>query len=203
MDNVSPAKTVALSGVGINPVGVSPPGLDFGIQPVGTINSRTMTLTSKVHYGIGMYTHINGDSSVWSESDNCGEEISNCTVTVTFAPKAMGRTTAALGISSADYDPPCYGWCYETYQEVPLTGFGTLVILTPASLKFGDQRVGTMSAAQMITLTNNTGGPISIYGIHLRGSITSLLPNPTTVGLRWLPWASCTIIGDLPAADYL
>jgi hypothetical protein len=39
-------------------------------------------------------------------------------------------------------------------QSVPLSGTGTVVKLVPTSLSFGDQPIGTTSAAKTVTMTN-------------------------------------------------
>ena len=50
---------------------------------------------------------------------------------------------------------------------------GTAVLtVSPASLSFGNQPVGTMSTAQSITLTNSGAGVVQISGIEITG------PNP-------------------------
>ncbi len=50
------------------------------------------------------------------------------------------------------------------------------VSLSPMSLSFGNQNVGTTSAAQTITLTNSGGAPLTITSIALNG------PNPADFG---------------------
>jgi hypothetical protein len=83
-------------------------------------------------------------------------------------------------------------------QSVALSGTGTApaVTLTPSSLSFGSQLVGSTSAAQSVTLTNSGNAPLSISSIAVGGSNpgdfaqTNNCPaSPSTLGAG----SSCTI----------
>src|SRR5437899_12858924 len=52
-------------------------------------------------------------------------------------------------------------------QTVSLSGTGTVpaVTLSATSLAYGNQRVGTTSAGQNVTLTNNGGAPLNLTEI--------------------------------------
>ena len=78
-----------------------------------------------------------------------------------------------------------------TFAPVPTSG--PTVGLSPSSLDFGSQRVGTTSSARMVGLTNIGGVPLSITKIALGGSNpgqftrSSACPSTLAVG------ANCTI----------
>jgi hypothetical protein len=82
-------------------------------------------------------------------------------------------------------------------QSVALSGTGTAVpstvTLSPTSVSFANQTVGTTSAAQAITLTNAGPNPLAITGIALGGTNPGDFAQtnncPTTVAVN----ATCTI----------
>ena len=77
-----------------------------------------------------------------------------CTVSVAFAPKSTGAKKGALVINDTDASSP---------QIVGLSGTGTSkVVLSPSSLAFGTQAVGTTSTPKKVTLTNNTGATLTL-----------------------------------------
>ena len=139
-----------------------PPNLTFANQVVGTssgpqvstltnIGNATLTITS-----IGVTGANSGD---FAETDNCGTSIpvgGSCTISVTFTPAAAGTRNAAVSIADSLSDSP---------QSLPLTGVGTLpnVTLSPSSLNFGQQPVGTTSQPQFVQFSTN--GPLSITSI--------------------------------------
>ena len=139
-----------------------PPNLTFANQVVGTssgpqvstltnIGNATLTITS-----IGVTGANSGD---FAETDNCGTSIpvgGSCTISVTFTPAAAGTRNAAVSIADSLSDSP---------QSLPLTGVGTLpnVTLSPSSLNFGQQPVGTTSQPQIVQFSTN--GPLSITSI--------------------------------------
>ena len=78
-------------------------------------------------------------------------------------------------------------------QTIALTGTGTVVQLSPASVNFGDQKVGTISQPQSVTLTNTGSTPLSIRGIGIVGSNFSDFIETTTCGSSVPANSSCTI----------
>jgi hypothetical protein len=87
----------------------------------------------------------------------------NCTITTTFTPTATGTRTASLSIADNAAGSP---------QSVALSGTGTApaVTLSPTTLTFASQTVGTTSAAQTVTLTNSGTAPLTITSIGLAGT---------------------------------
>jgi hypothetical protein len=88
---------------------------------------------------------------------------SNCSITVSFAPTATGSRTASVSVTD---DAP------GTPHTVSLTGSGTApaVTVTPATLSYGSQSVGSTSAAQSTTVKNVGTAPLAISGISLGGA---------------------------------
>jgi hypothetical protein len=155
-------------------VSFGPTSLTFGSQAVGTTSaSQSVTLTNTgtaplTMSGVGLGGTNAGD---YVQSSTCPLAPSTlaangtCTISVTFAPTAAGTRTASVTIADDAGDSP---------QSVALTGTGTTpapaVSLTPTSLGFGSQLVGTSGAAQTSTLKNTGSGPLTISGIALAGA---------------------------------
>src|SRR5208283_5164944 len=89
-------------------------------------------------------------SGDFSQTNTCGSSVAagaHCTLSVTFKPTAPGTRTGAVTLT--DNASPAT-------QNVSLTGTGTapVVSLSPTSLTFPAQQVGTSSSAQSVTLSN-------------------------------------------------
>jgi len=166
-DNASPAtQTVSLSGTGAgSAVNLSPSTLTFPAQKVMTssgVQSLSLTNSGSALLSISSIK-ASGD---FSQTNNCGASVATggfCSVAVTFLPTTTGIRTGTLTIT--DNANP-------TAQTVALTGTGTTssgVKLSPGSLTFAGQAVGTTSGAQSVILTNTSGATLSIAGIAASG----------------------------------
>jgi hypothetical protein len=119
----------------------------------------------------------------------------NCTLSITFTPKATGSRTASVAITDNATGSP---------QSVSLTGTGTApaASLSPSSLSFGNQVVSTTSAAQTITLTNTGNATLSITSLALTGSNAGDFTQTNTCGSSVAAGANCTLsITFTPAAS--
>jgi hypothetical protein len=196
--------TVALSGTGTTPapaVSLSPSSLTFSSQAVGTTSAaQTVTLKNSgtadlTISSIGLSGTNAGD---FAQSNTCPSSSStlaagaSCTISVTFTPTATGTRSASVSITDNASGSP---------HTVALSGSGTsapapAVSLTPSSLSFSSQAVGTTSAAQTVTLKNSGNAALTINTIGLTGTNagdfaqTNTCPiSPSTVAAG----ASCTI----------
>jgi hypothetical protein len=105
----------------------------------------------------------------------------NFTFKVSFKPATVGAKSGTVSIASNDPD--------ETTRTVMLSGTGAAsnIAVSPTSLMFGNQPVGTTSAAKMVTVSNTAVCPLTVTEIKLQGTnpgdfILSSLPSlPTTV----------------------
>ncbi len=184
-DSGSSAHMVALSGNGTNttPPGlnVNPSSIDFPTQAVNTTSSPVpITITNNYPTTVNIFTLLivgnnSGDFSltgVPGPPDDHGGPYPVYTIAagasvsfrVLFTPRADGPRSATLLIS----DDIGGG-----YQRVVLTGndiAGTPGIsFTPTSLTFGDQAVGTTSAAQSLTVSNPGDTTLMITGLSFGG----------------------------------
>jgi FG-GAP-like repeat/Abnormal spindle-like microcephaly-assoc'd, ASPM-SPD-2-Hydin/Beta-propeller repeat len=162
-------QTVALTGIGVQPaISLSPASLTFSSEGVGSKSAgKTVTLTNTGTATLTLTSiGITGtDSGDFSQTTTCGNSVTagaKCTITVTFDPTASGARTASLSVvDNAPASP----------QTVALSGTGTgpAVTLSPSSLTYGNQKVGTSSATQKITLTNSGSSPLTISAISITG----------------------------------
>jgi len=210
-DNASGSpQMVSLTGTGIGPTttaSVSPTSLTFASQNVGTTSAaQTVTLTNT---GSATLT-ITGISASgdFAETDNCGSSVAvgaNCAISVTFTPTASGTRTGTLSVADNTSGSP---------QSVKLTGTGAtgsapVVSLSPSSLTFASQTVGTTSAAQGVTLNNTGSASLTITSIAASGDFaeadncgTSLAAGGNcTINVTFTPTASGTRTGTLSITD--
>ena len=164
-------QTVALTGTGIAAVAgisFSPTSLAFGNQQVAVASaplSTTVTNTGSATLTISAVTITGTNPSDFTRTSTCTNVAPSgtCTISVTFTPGATGARSASISVTDNAAGSP---------QSVPLTGTGTAaaVGLSPASLTFGAQTVGTTSAAQPVTLTNTGNATLTISSITVTGT---------------------------------
>ncbi len=161
--------TVSGTGTGLAPIlTLAPTSLSFGTQPVGvTSGTQTVTLTNA---GSALL-NLTGIAITGSNSSNFGFFVkgtnpcplpsgtliagASCTISVDFAPQALGPVSAMLSISDNAAGSP---------QSVARSGNGGTsgISLSPASLNFASQTVGASSAAQAVTVSNTGTIPVAM-----------------------------------------
>lgn len=166
---------------------LSTSGLTFGDQALGTTSAaQNVTLTNS---GLATLTITSiAPSSDFGQTTICGGSVApslSCTISVTFTPTATGTRTGSITITDDASDSP---------QIISLTGTGTApsVSLSPTSLTFAKQLVGTTSKAKTVTLTNSGTASLTITSIASSGDFaqTSACPiSPSTLAAG----ANCTI----------
>jgi hypothetical protein len=96
---------------------------------------------------------------------------------------------AAITISDTTTNSP---------QSIALKGTGataTTVSLNPTSLSFGNQKVGTTSVSQSVTLTNTGASVLAITSITVTGTNASQFVFANSCGTSLTVGANCTIHG--------
>jgi hypothetical protein len=145
------SKVVASGGVAL-----SPAGLVFPIQSVGTTSApQTVTLTNggSTALTITSIALAGADTADFSQTNTCDGSVAalgQCTITVTFVPKAVGTRTAHITITD---NSPAPG----STQVVDLTGTCgavPIVVLSSNTLAFGNQAANTTSSPLFLTVTN-------------------------------------------------
>ncbi|MFN8537727.1 MAG: choice-of-anchor D domain-containing protein [Thermomicrobiales bacterium] len=196
-----PDPIVSLVGVGISAqLSVTPGSLDFGPHQLGT-STPAQTVTVK-NIGTGSVTitatalagsdptnfEITGNSCQPSGNDVTLAAGQECTISVRFTPVGLvaGNRSALLNITS---NAPAAA----SVMSVGLAGIATTgaVYVTPASLDFGDQQLGTTSVARTVTVTNAGTGPVTFVAPAITGNFAIFANTCTLAALA--PGDSCTI----------
>ena len=162
-------QTASLTGTGVVPVTLSSSSISFGSVLIGnSATAKPVTLTNNQSVAL---TNINitiSGPAAYTQVNTCGTSIptgGQCTITVTFAPTTSGAQTGTVNISDNASNSP---------QSISLQGSGTVpVILSPASLSFGMQNVGTTSAAKNITVKNNEKVTVTFTSVNITGADSS------------------------------
>jgi hypothetical protein len=183
-------QTVQLSGTGaamptdsLSPMSVSFSATAVGqlsaAQPVVLTNSGDLALTS-------IAVAVSGP---FQTSNNCGTQLaglSACTISVVFAPTAIASQTGVLTVSDA-----------LRVQTVQLSGIGVqpaTLSVSPGSLTFAVQSVGTASTPQIVTITNNGGVAAANVGFQISGAAAaSFAVGTTTCAATLANSGSCTV----------
>ena len=101
-----------------------------------------------------------GDFALYSNT--CGATLApgtGCTLTITFTPTASGARSATISLTDNA------GTASAATQMASLSGIGEAPAtdtLSPLTLSFAQQQIGTTSAAQRVTLTNNGGVALTL-----------------------------------------
>ena len=192
-DATGSPQSVSLSGTGTTPVAsVSPTSLVFGNQPVGkssVIRATTLTNTGNALLIVSGIAISGAAASDFSQTNNCGSSLAantNCTISVTFKPTTTGARTAAVTLADDATGSP---------QSIALSGTGTIAAATvsPSTLSFGNQPVGSGSAAQVITLNNSGDAALDVTGISLSGANASDFTQTNNCGTSVAAGANCAI----------
>jgi hypothetical protein len=174
-------------------VSLSPTNLSFGSVNVGSTSppqTVTLTNTGSATLTISSIAITGTNTGDFAQSNACGSSLAggaSCSIQVTFTPLAVGSRSATLSVTDNASGSP---------QTVSLsgTGAGTPVVqLSPTSLTFATQLVGTPSASQPVTLTNTGNGTLSITSITITGANPTDFSETNTCGSSVAAGASCTI----------
>jgi phospholipase C len=123
------------------------------------------------------------------EANNCPSSLAvsaTCTVSISFIPQAIGSDNGTLTVTDNSVGSP---------QTVSLAGTGTAVALSPGSVAFANQNVGTSSAPAPVALKNNGTAPLTITSITTSDAFTqtnTCIPAGKPSGTI-APGASCTV----------
>jgi hypothetical protein len=196
----------------------APTTLAFGNEPVTSTNAArneavnsanpaqqvVLTNTSQSTLTIDSITPTTG----FGESDDCDGSLAvgaACTINVTFEPIVAGAQTGTLTFTDSDVGSP---------QVITLSGTGIVpplpaAFVSPPSLIFGSQNLGTTSAFQPVTLSNSGTAALTITGIgtsinfgqtnNCGGSVAA--SGSCTINVTFSPTASRLLTGTLTITD--
>jgi hypothetical protein len=166
-------------------VSLSPASLRLGHQPINTTSSAA-TVTAKNDGDATL--NISGivpSANFAVSSTTCGATLAagkTCKVSVTFKPVELGKVTGTVNFIDNAPNSPQMLWLYGTGVE-PTT-------LTPDSVTYARQKVGTTSAAKTFPLTNTQSVELSSIAISTTGDFTV---SATTCGTSLAAKSQCKI----------
>jgi 6-phosphogluconolactonase (cycloisomerase 2 family) len=184
-------QVLALKGTGTAPLTLSTPSFDFGHVTIGqTGEIKTIKLTNHTAAAIAISIQASADfAATPAASGGCGSTVaanSSCSENVVFAPTELGTISGALIFTAAGQ---------PLYVDLVGEGEGTAgspLTLTPASLAFGNQAVGSTSAVQSVTIQNTGSTSLSLAIAASRGYVESS-PISGACGSTLAAGASCAI----------
>ncbi|MDD3519568.1 MAG: choice-of-anchor D domain-containing protein, partial [Chromatiales bacterium] len=153
---------------------LSPTDHDFGSVAVGaTSDAQAIALTNIGTATLsGITLQLLGDYQ--QVSSTCGATLAasgSCTVDVRFAPTGTGARPGGRVVSSDAEESP-----HVAYFQGTGTAAGSVpaptVSLTPSTLTFVAQTVGTVSAAQTVTLRNDGDAPLTSIDVEVYGTFS-------------------------------
>jgi Beta-propeller repeat/Abnormal spindle-like microcephaly-assoc'd, ASPM-SPD-2-Hydin len=190
-----PAATAALSATAIT----------FASQPLGASSPpQSVTLTNNGGTTLGISNiAVTGD---FTESTTCGAFLSaggSCTITIAFKPTAVGSRYGTVTVTDSTANSP---------QTIALAGTGLAapaLTVSPSTLSFSSQEVGTVSAAQSVTLTNSGTAVLNITSITTSPNFTQsgscgqtvAVGATCTVNVAFAPVTAGSITGILTITD--
>ena len=199
---------VPLSGVGLPPATVvlTPSALSFPATTVGAWSAPESITLANVGGETATITSISPTGDFLLKTNTCGNSLapqSSCTLLLLFAPTADGARNGALTVVDS-----------VGTQVAPLSGTGQTVatdVLTPLSLNFPPQQVGTVSAAQQITLTNTGDQPLTAIATATTGDFSTVSNCGTilqgngscVISVTYAPTVAGPAVGNLTVADEL
>jgi|GEM_PF-3119048 len=195
--SVNPAP-VTVSGVGAAPVITPVPNtVVFGNVPVSaTSTGQTIQVqnTGLAPLTLSSVTVIGpGSNNFLATSVGCTTVPpgGNCSVTIVFAPTAVGVTNATLVLAGNADDSASVTLSGTGAASAPVLRFNPTLLPT-----FGNVSLGTTSAVQAVTVTNAGTAALVISNVTLAGNNPGdfiLNPANTCVGVSILPGGTCTI----------
>jgi hypothetical protein len=190
------------TGAGVVPLKFSPPSLTFANQVIFTASAPQTVTVTNASLGTVNISSFSATAPEFSSSGSganpCGGALlkhRTCTLTVTFgSPEAPGTIKGSVVfVTDNAVSPQIYG----------LSGIGILpVTIAPASLTFPPQTVGTVSAPQTMTLTNNQSATtLNLANIVATGQYTAAPGGTAPCASTLAPLTQCTeVVTFSPAA---
>ncbi len=144
---------------------IAPNPQDFGDQVVGTTSAAaSVTLSNSGSADLDVSAVDAASAPFAVAGGSCGSAPftinagASCTIDYTFAPTATGSASQSISVSSNAPSSP---------DAFELRGNGTQagLAIAPNPQDFGDQEVGTTSAAASVTLTNSGSADLDVSSV--------------------------------------
>lgn len=183
-----------LTGTGQNgaasPLAFTPTSLSFGNIGLATSSSKTVTIKNTTATAVNISSVTGGGYYVVTQSGTspCGGNLNagkSCTISVTFTPLTVG--TSVGGVTVVDN-------ASVSTQVQDATGNGVLdITLSPTTISFGTVTVGSTSAVQVITVTNNLLTAVPINSVVASGDFISTAGGAPQCGTSVPANSICTL----------
>jgi hypothetical protein len=176
---------------------LTPQELNFGNEALNVASTaQTVTLTNEGSLPLEI-TSIEASGN-YAASSTCGATLSagggSCTISITFTPTTAGSSTEQITINDNAANSP---------QLVAVTGNGVnggsgTLTLSPKSLVFPVQAVGTTSPPQVVQVINASQTAITLTGITIGGDFAEtnncgVQPNVLNAAAVLNAGASCSV----------
>ena len=174
------------SGGASSPLSFSPANMSF-TQFVGTTGSKALTVTniSTAAVNIASISASGNFQAAATGSTPCGGSLAagaKCTLAVSFSPSINATIKGAVAIAVGSGNSQFYN----------VTGSGVLALTSSAAaLSFPAQAVGTTSAPQTVTLTNQQSSTLNLV-IAASGQYAVTTSGSTPCGTTLAAGAKCT-----------
>ena len=212
--SVSPV-LVPLTGTGVPPapiVSLSSNGVPFATQALGTTSSpQTVTLhntgTATLNIQTVAITGASAGDFAITNGSTCtnGANVAingSCTIQLIFTPTGPGTRSATVSITDNAADSP---------ETISLSGTtAPSVSITPSTVTFSSQYVGTSGLPQTVTITNTGTASVTVTAVTASITDFGVLSNCTnvvaagancTIGVFFDPTAGGTRTGTLSITD--
>jgi len=180
--------------------------LTFLGQLSGTTSApQSVRLANKGRSALSI-SSIKASGAFQITGNTCGHSVAagaRCALSAAFQPTTPGTFTGVITLMDSASTRP---------QFVELVGYATAIQALPGSLNFGSQEVGSRSAPQIVTVTNEGGVQLEFSSIYVGGvDKKDFSQNTNCTGIFLQPGASCqikvsfdpTATGGRSAAIYL
>jgi len=182
---------------------VSPTTFTFGPTAFGTTSpTQPLTIQNTGSTALLLSLTLSGD---FTETDNCGSMVAagvTCTVNIAFAPTALGTRTGTLVVASNAATSP-------VTVQLSGTATGPNVVLSSASLNFGNQLEGTTSASQTVAISNTGDLPLVVSSLTVSAGFTQTnnctgpigAGTGCSVSVSFAPTGTGNYVGSLTLVD--
>ncbi len=185
-DAINSPQTIALAGSGAAAsISISASTLAFGNEALNYPSAvQTLTATNNGLSNVNMGSIL--ASGGYSETDTCGGATltpgETCTITVVFDPVTTGSVPGTITVNDDATGAP---------HIVTLTGTGQLPVTFSANLTFPAVSVGSSSAAQTLTMSNNLNQTLS-FSYSTSGNFSAVGNGTTPCNGTLAAKAKCT-----------
>jgi hypothetical protein len=184
---------VPLSNSGSASILLAPSSLDFGNRALGDPSLPSPITLTNGGSGPLIISNISiagSNAADFVQTNNCGSTVAagtSCTFQISFAPSADGLRSASLLITDNVAGSP---------QSASLSGTGGTVpiaSITPSTVFFASQVVGTTSVASTVTFSNQGSDVLSITAISMAGNNAADFSQTNNCGTLLAAGTSCNI----------